>query len=348
LAKLENVKVIDMVNGEPTRVEYNGAIYEKTDDGAEVGDLVRVVDGDSIGCVTQGGFYEIHNDIVGYLVFDDDDDDDERDYSYYADYLEVFRKVTTQTQPDLSERIAELERRIAALEGRGNGAVTEDQPKYRKVTDRDPRVGDYVKFDEAPCCYLTADKYYEIVEIDDFGDPQIIDDDGDEFDTGDFEFEVYELVAEGAPKFEVGDYVVALPEADDIYGITTTEMKLGKVIRIFEDGNIRIEIVDHEYARNIGDSYTVNPKYFRKTTPEEARWAKIGRKPGEFKKGDIVRYLGGAITKKGELVEVYEDTDGTTTKIKWVDDCSVCTERNNDLELICPVEHRFDREGVNA
>jgi hypothetical protein len=145
-----------------------------------------------------------------------------------------------------------------------------------------------------------------------------------------------------APKFEVGDYVVPLPEADDEYGITNTEMKLGKVIYVYNDGDIKVEIIAHEDDRNVGDSYLVNPKYFRKATDEEIRWAKIGRKPGEFKKGDIVRYLGGAPTKKGELVEVYEDTSGTTTKIKWVDDYGVCTERNDDLELVTPVEQRFD------
>jgi hypothetical protein len=157
-------------------------------------------------------------------------------------------------------------------------------------------------------------------------------------------------------KFEVGDYVVALPESDEEYGITNTEMKLGKVTRVCSDGEIIIEIVAHEDVDVIGEDYVVEPKYFRKATDDEiteakekARWAKIGRKPGEFKKGDIVRYLGGAPTKKGELVEVYEDTSGTTTKIKWVDDYGVCTERNDDLELVTPVEQRFDiaAEGVH-
>jgi hypothetical protein len=195
----------------------------------------------------------------------------------------------------LEERIAKLERRIAALEGRGNGAVVEDQPKYIKVTDREPRVGDYVKFDEAPRSYLTAGKYYEIVEIDDFGDPQIIDNDGDEFDTYGFEFEVYELVAEGAPKFEVGD-------AEDL----------------------------------------------AKATDEEIRWAKIGRKPGEFKNGDIVRVIKdrphGSEKRIGDIDEItiYNEPDSFCVGegAGWMS--------RSDVELICPVEHRFDREGVNA
>lgn len=38
MAKLENVKIL-----ESTRVEYNGAVYEKTEEKAKEGDLVRVL-----------------------------------------------------------------------------------------------------------------------------------------------------------------------------------------------------------------------------------------------------------------------------------------------------------------
>jgi hypothetical protein len=73
----------------------------------------------------------------------------------------------------------------------------------------------------------------------------------------------------------------------------------------------------------------------------EAKWAKIGRKPNEFKKGDIVRYIGlGSL--KGELVEVYEVVSDIKTKVKWATKYGVCTELNKELELIAPVESRFD------
>jgi hypothetical protein len=138
-------------------------------------------------------------------------------------------------------------------------------------------------------------------------------------------------------KFEVGDYAKVIEpgycgdiEVDSIVRITKPKD---------DDGHYRAELLDGSDYDYFADDQ------LEKVTEEEfaqIRWAKIGRKPGEFKKGDIVRYLGGAPTKKGELVEVYEDTSGTTTKIKWVDDYGVCTERNDDLELVTPVEQRFD------
>jgi hypothetical protein len=345
LAKLENVKVIDMVNGEPTRVEYNGEIYEKAKGIAKSGDLVRVADDVYITDVTEGGFYEIYADEHGDLAFDDDIGD-ARDYDVWTDELETFRKVPAQPQHDLAERIAELERRIAALEGRGNGEVAEDQPKYRKVTDRDPRVGDYVKFDEAPRSYLTAGKYYEIVEIDVLGDPQIIDDDGDELDIGGFEFEVYEMVAEGAPKFEVGDYAKVLAKG------FWRDIEVGSIVKIVgqkdDDGDYKVELLD-------GSDYDYfNDEQLEKITEEEAnefvKWAKIGRKPGEFKNGDIVRVIDtqSSYIKNGEIGILGENDDYGAYRVFVRDVKTGNWHSPKHLELICPVEHRFDREGVNA
>jgi hypothetical protein len=284
MAKLENVKILDMVNGEPTRVEYNGAVYEKTDEKAKTGDLVRVIDASDIGYVEQGGFYEIYTDGWGDLVFVDDDGD-EREYDLNDWSLETFRKVSeTKASADLAERLAELERRLEALEERMKPTTKEMAAK-----------------------------------------------------------------AESATKFEVGDYVVPLPESDEEYAITNTDMKLGKVIHVYGDGDIKIEIIAHEDDTEIGEEYSVEPKYFRKATAEEiekadeaARWARIGRKPGEFKKGDIVRVLKdnphGSEKRKGDIDEItYYDNNE-----------SFCVGEGagwmgyEDVELIVPVEQRFD------
>jgi hypothetical protein len=75
-------------------------------------------------------------------------------------------------------------------------------------------------------------------------------------------------------------------------------------------------------------------------TDEESRWAKIGRKPGEFKKGDIVRVTDscGGRVKTGTITEVvYIDSDGDfTVRDEDGDDWYV------EAELIVPVEQRFD------
>jgi hypothetical protein len=271
MAKLENVKILDMVNGDPTRVEYDGAVYVKTEDNAEAGDLVRVIDKDGIGYVTQGGFYETYIDGNDDLVFDDDDGD-KRVYYLNDDALETFRKVSeTKDSADLAERLAELERRFYALE------------KYMSVK------------------------------------------------------------SESAPKFEVGDYVVPLPESDGKYAVTNTEMKLGKVTHVYSDGDIKIEIVAHKNEYAVGGSYRVESKHFRKATAEEiekaaeeARWAKIGRKPGEFKKGDIVRLLeDSGAHEAGTLVEVHDNGNYKADDYVWVGEFDW-------YELVVPVEQRFD------
>jgi hypothetical protein len=252
---------------------------------------------------------------------------------------------------NLEERIAELERRIAVLEGRGNGEVAEDQPKYRKVTDRDPRVGDYVKFDEAPRSYLTAGKYYEIFEIDDYGDPQIIDDDGDDFDTGGFEFEVYELVAEGAPKLKVGDYAKVISRVHtENAGEGAHEFEIGEIVKLIE--------ADSDYANGFtaeslhGARWFIVAEDLAKATDEEIRWAKIGRKPGEFKKGDIVRVKDEEpwfeTETIGEVEIVCDEVNPCIRALDYRGKIKSYYVNVQYVELICPVEHRFDREGVNA
>jgi hypothetical protein len=286
MAKLENVKILDMVNGEVTRIEYKGAVYEKVNEEAQEGDLVRVIDDDGIGHVTQGGFYETYIDDDD-LVFDDDDGD-ARTYEYYDTEFETFRKVSeTKAITDLAEQIAELERRLEALE------------KHMSVKD------------------------------------------------------------ESAPKFEVGDYVVPLPEADDEYNITNTDMKLGKVRDVYGDAEISIEVISHKDGDAIGSFYTVESKYFRKATDEEVaeskdltRWAKIGRKPGEFKKGDIVcytpyadRWCHGLKDYPGIITEVTDVSGGLiyVKKPEFVKSECGTWSVEIELELIVPVEQRFDK-----
>jgi hypothetical protein len=71
----------------------------------------------------------------------------------------------------------------------------------------------------------------------------------------------------------------------------------------------------------------------------EAKWAKIGREPNEFKKGDIVRVdnpCGAAPLKKGDLVEVKYDSSHKGS-VLVVDSWAVSVG-----ELVTPVEARFD------
>jgi hypothetical protein len=77
---------------------------------------------------------------------------------------------------------------------------------------------------------------------------------------------------------------------------------------------------------------------------EVEKWAKIGRKPGEFKKGDIVRVTGSCFGHKvgtiGELVAApeYIGTDlGVLAN-------GVKKSHIGQMELIAPAESRFDSD----
>lgn len=150
------------------------------------------------------------------------------------------------------------------------------------------------------------------------------------------------------PRINVGDYVVALPEADEEYIMTNTEMKLGKITEIYEDDgeDIEVEIIEHTEKDYVGNSYRVNPKYFRKATREEieeVKLAKIGRKPGEFKKGDIIEVTG-YITGNKYYGVIDEICDEKYFKFRRFGFNRLTTEEFIHTRLICPVEHRFDME----
>ncbi|WP_338461624.1 hypothetical protein V5G20_17965 [Brevibacillus borstelensis] len=55
---------------------------------------------------------------------------------------------------------------------------TIDGVQYREVA-RDAKVGDFLLFEEAPYSFLTSGKVYKVTGIDSYGDPEIIDDEGD-------------------------------------------------------------------------------------------------------------------------------------------------------------------------
>jgi hypothetical protein len=245
-----------------------------------------------------------------------------------------------------TEELAELMKNVGGLNA-ANG------DNFRKVEGREPRVGDYVKFFEDNLD-ITAGKYYEIIDVDDDGNPEFIDDDGNVHVYIGEKFELFEKVG-GEKPLKVGDYVVPLKSADDKYYVTNTGMKLGKVVkeRAGDYRDIKVEVIAHECDMGVGGIFPVESKYFRKATDEEVaqakaeykrkqaeqKWAKIGRKPGEFKKGDIVRvveYTGAH--EIGEIVELAEDgADEYLGK-----DGNAFAGESEWFELIAPVESRVD------
>lgn len=239
------------------------------------------------------------------------------------------------------EELAELLEKVGGMNA-ANG------DNFRKVEGREPRVGDYVKFFEDGLD-ITAGKYYEIIGVDDDGDFVFLDDDGDkQFAFLDYlgeDFEVFEEISDEEP-LKVGGYVVPLESADDDYAVTNTKMKLGKVVEGVVDccDDIRIEVIAHENDIEVGESYSVNSKHFRKATDEEVaqakaeqKWLKIGRKPGEFKKGDIVRVV--ECTGAHEVGEIVELSKDGADEYLGKDGFAFVGEPEW-FELIAPVESR--------
>ncbi|MGG4453179.1 hypothetical protein [Brevibacillus porteri] len=85
--------------------------------------------------------------------------------------------------------------------------TTIGEVQYNEVK-RAAKEGDFVLFREAPCSYLTAGKPYEVTEIDSADDPQIIDDEGDEYNTCGDDFVVLEKITDSVEVAEMGNLIV--------------------------------------------------------------------------------------------------------------------------------------------
>src|SRR5690606_11434320 len=84
--------------------------------------------------------------------------------------------------------------------------------QYRKV-DREAKLGDVIRYNDDNG-YVTRGGFYEVVDIDWNDDPQIIDNDGDEYDLAGDDYEVYEKVTEAAAQ-----------ESDDLFTYEGTQYR---------------------------------------------------------------------------------------------------------------------------
>ncbi|AOO61087.1 hypothetical protein BBJ33_05965 [Bacillus velezensis] len=284
MAKLDGVKTLDMVNGEITKVAYGGAEYVKTEGLPKENDLVMSEEGGYD--ITCGAFYKItedadHEEDVRFL--DDVDDGRVRD----ADDYVLFRKVSASTDPSLEERVSSAEGEIESL--KSDVAALKGEAGYVRIDKSEAQEGDYIKFDEAPRSYLTAGEYYEIDYVDSHGDPQITDDDGDEFDTYSLdhcEFEVYRKVSAAsveAERLKVGDYAKVVGQA-----IVTEK---GEIVKVIQDTGaiipFKVETMDGKYTEWRSEASLV------RATDEEVAEAKDTAARAKFKRGDKVRLLSG-------------------------------------------------------
>lgn len=401
MAKLEGVKVLDMINGQITKVEYDGEVYEKTGEEVAEGDLFQLLDGHRVIGGEVGAFYTTEKYHDGDIVIPTVRTGNAT-LTHENGWGVAFRKVTP-TIEEVNAKVDSLAERVKSLEEENPEVIEHDGKQLRKV-DRKCETGDYVRFPGLNLEGTINGKLYPVINGDEYRDedgsvlkvygwesscpnPEIFEvavtqtfREGDRVkaladgESGDIEtgeigvIEYTEAGAKGDPysvsvetddgvqdyfrpqdlelvtasEIKIGDYVV--PTSKNRYTITSApEMKLGKVVdgHICVQDDIRVEIVAHVDTDHIGDSFSVNSKYFRKATDEEAKFAKIGREPGEFKKGDIVRLLkDSGADENGAFVEIARD--GACAFIGA--DGNVYGSMAYWFELIAPVEARVDQQ----
>lgn len=339
MAKLAGVKTLDMVNGEITKVAYNGAEYERVEGPGQPGDIgLRI--SEPMTFVSLGHFYPVIYD-SGLRYIDDDGDL----MGVQPGTFSFFRKVSA-SQPSLEDRVSTNEKDIESLKSDVAALKGETKTEYVRIDKSEAKAGDFVKFDEAPNEFLTAGKYYEIYRVDGCGDPQIRDDDGDGFDTycAD-DFEVYRKVSAAEPKPErlkVGDYakvvrnesghyaeideIVLVKRDDKDFAPFHCEKLNGNEAGIFYEDEL-VRATDEEVAEA------------KRAAAERKKWAAIGREVGEYKIGDVVQYL-----YDREICEVVDIAEDGRLEVATQNHGN-CTENQSSIELIAPVESRFDRKG---
>ncbi|AZU61031.1 hypothetical protein [Neobacillus mesonae] len=322
-------------------VQTEEAEYRKvTDRKPKAGDYVKFYDDDKDFDITGGKYYEIAGiDFVGDPKFIDDVGD-VNNAIFDDKNFEVFEKVGAETIN--TEKLTH------------NGA------EYTLV-HRKAQPGDVVVFTKVQSFVddVTAGEVYKIVGIDDVGDAYFKDDVNErnfsatEGGADRSTYKVYALVAKPEPELKVGDY------AKVVAGGKWHPLNTGDIVELLIDNDPGG--TQPYKAKQLTDEHTA---YFEvsqlvRATDEEVaeakrklaekveteKWAKIGRKPNEFKKGDIVRIKYDeayqSYHKAGDIGEITtEPCDTFRVKTPRID--SVNWVRPSDIELIAPVEIRFN------
>lgn len=151
--------------------------------------------------------------------------------------------------------------------------------------------------------------------------------------------DVYEPIvkAESKPKLKAGDFVKFEKDGKDITAgkVYKVEIADSGSLYVLDDAGRR----DYRVGRR-GHKYEILSAEEVAKHRESEKWSKIGRKPGEFKVGDIAEVVEynsghkvGTIVKITDEITPYDATDGNMT---------YCYNAGR-LKLIAPVDARFDK-----
>ncbi|MEH7521723.1 hypothetical protein V7149_00350 [Bacillus sp. JJ1503] len=300
-----------------------------TDREPKVGDFVKFTKTDDDD-LTIGKYYEVEDvDCDGDLVITGDNGD-----TSFAMYTEEEFKVYEKVSADTS--------------------ITHNGTEYSQV-DRKAQPGDVVVFTATNSDYFTNGKIYGPVSkhmtvVDDVGNGCLSVYNNVNKRTVD-NVKVYAPVTDGQPKgqtFKVGDYAKVV-NASTIYN--ENSIPEGEIVEIVEDD--KSETPYRMKSLISGELRWAKAKHIVRATDEEvaeakaqqaelAKWAAIGRKPNEFKKGDIAKLvLSNGSTYFGEIADVRTES---SVGFKHLHAIKYGTTREyiKNLTLITPVEARFD------
>lgn len=276
MAKLEGVKVIDIKDGEVTKISYEGVEYTKVETEAMSGDIIRYID--DYEDTPSTDFFKVKGD--QYV----DNSGTTLSINGWGGHHKYTTFSNHGNQSDIEDRISALETRVDALEKVGVGIKSAQAGDIIRITyGLGNRIGEEMT----------------VASVSTSGDVIRVEETDERLNIGEIEFEV--IGCKEKPKFAEGDYVKVIGET--VYG-DITEGSYAKIIELSPyDNNIyKIELID-------GSEYDFALTHYLKKVElndGDLSFIRAGREPGETITGDLVRVKDAcrAPLKEGEIYEV--------------------------------------------
>ncbi|MED4172606.1 hypothetical protein P4631_09175 [Halalkalibacterium halodurans] len=310
-----DVKVLDMKDGEVTKISYEGAEYERVDGEEKKGDIALVLE--AWGSQEVGEYYRVNR---------------EENETYRKGDSKLFVHIEGKyTDAECYWERVQLFRKIEEPLKVGDYARVEQCTKYKPIPDgtlvviKNIDIEGYVATPVNPVG-IAKDYWLYKDELVRATDEEVAE---------------AERKLDPRSKFEKGDKVRIISGGGEFPLLGFHDGEICEVIDPYcmQHNGDRIQIT----RNSVGIGYAL-PKQLEKVSGEAVKWAEIGREPGEYKEGDIVRVID-ASKSSAALVngEIGEITGYNHSGFFKVSHKALCWVDSSQVELVTPVERRFDR-----